>query len=94
MSIHTIDGIRINTETAKHAYELSWMDERSNEHSGDLYYLPSRKICIVYTPSQWANQHSWCSMTLEEALEQYDDYLDEDEKLELMELGGLGVVDE
>jgi hypothetical protein len=83
-----IDGHRFDTKRATHHWDLSWHDERSNEHTGDLY-RSAKGTWYVYTPSQWGNRHSWEIITPEDALDQYSRYLTNEEKTEIAEVAGL-----
>lgn len=83
----TIENHRLDTDTAT-TWDLSCYDDRSNQLSGELHCSPGG-IWYVYTPSQWANGHSWEIVTPEEALAQYDDFLTSDQKEEIAAKAGL-----
>ncbi len=83
-----IEGHRFDTTKAKAHYELRWVDDRSNVHKGELY-LSKKGTWYVYTPSQWSNMHHWEITSAEEALEAYDQYLEDEEKKEIIELAKL-----
>lgn len=80
----TIDGHHLDTEKASHHWELDYWDDH-NRHTGDVY-RSSKGTWYVYTPSQWANQHAWRIMTPANILNDYDQYLTEDEKDEIADL--------
>lgn len=84
----SIDGHHFDTAKAKRHWVLEWFDPQSNRHTGDLY-LSSSGVFYVWTPSQWANQHSWCLMSASEILANFDNYLEDHEKEEIAELGGV-----
>ena len=83
----TIEGHHFDTKKAPHHWGLSYWDGNNN-HTGDVY-LSSKGVWYVYTPSQWANQHSWMLMDASEILTEYDSYLDDEEKSEIAELANL-----
>lgn len=83
----TIDGHHFDTEKASGHWQLYNFDG-NNQHTGDLY-RSSKGTWYVWTPSQWANQHSWMLIEPSDALDQYDKYLNDDEKTEIAELAGL-----
>jgi hypothetical protein len=84
----TIDGKRFDTDKCSHSWTLERFDANSNRHTGKVYRSSAGKW-YVYTPSQWSNQHSWVLSTPEDILDHYDSYLDDNEKAEIAELGGL-----
>lgn len=91
MSVHTVDGVRFDTNKVKHKWHLHWLDNEPSQHAryaytGYVYWFPESKVCVVYT---WTNQHSWETMSMEEVLCNYDKYLKDDEKKEMMGLAGL-----
>lgn len=83
-----IDGIRLDTDKASHHWDL-WYNDGSNSFTGDVY-RSSKGTWYMYTPSQWANRHSWVLMTPEEILSAYPEYLSDGTKAEIAELAGLG----
>jgi hypothetical protein len=84
----TIDGVRLDTDKAKLHIALYWADDRSNQHTGDVY-LSSLDQWYVYTPSQWGNMHSWVLSTAAEILNDYDRYLTEEKKDAIARAGNL-----
>ena len=84
----TIDGIRLDTEKASQSWTLYWADDRSNAHSGHIY-RSSKGQWYVYTPSQWSNQHTWELSTAANILNDYDKYLNDEQKTQIAELGEL-----
>jgi hypothetical protein len=78
----SIEGHRFDTEKAKLHVQLYRLDDRSNQHTGDVY-MSSKGMWYVYTPSQWANMHSWVLMSPEEILSEYDSYLTQEQKEEI-----------
>ena len=84
----SIDSHHFDTDKAKAHWRLSWYDSNSNHHAGYVY-LSSSSVFYVYTPSQWANQHGWAIMSASEILSAYNEYLDDDEKQEIAEAGGV-----
>ena len=84
----TIDGYRFDTDKAKVFVTLYKLDEQSNQHRGEVY-MSTTGVWYVFTPSQWANRHSWMVMSPEEILNDYDSYLTEDKKAQIAEAAGL-----
>ena len=82
-----IEGYRFDTDKAAHHYGLAYWDDH-NWHNGALYQS-SNGQWYVYTPSQWANMHSWELITAAEALERYDAYLEEEDKEEISQIASL-----
>lgn len=83
----TIDGVMLDTEKAQQ-WPLSYMDERSNHHTGDVF-RSSKGTWYVFTPSQWSNRHSWVLMNPADILSEYDKYIEEEDKAEIANLAGL-----
>jgi hypothetical protein len=78
----SIDGHLFDTEKAKKEYSLADWDG-SNWHRG-VAYLSGSGIWYIKTPSQWANMHRWEILGegkegARALLEEYMDYLEEDE---------------
>ncbi len=84
----SINGHHFDTDKASHHWDLDWFDQNSNRHTGDVY-RSSKGQWYVYTPSQWSNMHYWELMSVSEILSNYDEYLEDDEKAEIAELGGV-----
>ena len=84
----SIGSSHFDTEKAKAHWDLDWFDDRSNHHTGSVH-LSSSGVFYVYTPSQWANQHGWAIMSASEILSEYDRYLEDGEKEEIAEAGGV-----
>jgi hypothetical protein len=80
--IVAIDGRRFDTAKAKAHYRLDYHDGR-NRHTGDLY-LSARGTWYVETPSQWANGHRWELIDPAVAVERYQDYLTQDEIVDIL----------
>jgi hypothetical protein len=72
-----IEGHRFDTNKAEKHYELTHFDGH-NHITGDLF-KSSKGKWYMWTPSQWANCHSWIMTSPAEILEQYRDFLKEDE---------------
>lgn len=81
----SIDGHHFNTEKATSHWRLDRFDG-SNRHMGSVY-LSSTGVFYIWTPSQWANRHSWVIMSASDILCEYDQYLGDDEKAEIAEAG-------
>ena len=84
MAIIIIEGKRLDTAKARKRWSLNYHDG-SNMHYGDLY-LSSKGTWYVYTPSQWGNGHRWELCDPAEAIEQYGQGLDDDERAEILAL--------
>ena len=84
----TIDGIRLDTEKAKFSVTLYWLDDHSNQHTGEVY-MSSQGQWYIYTPSQWGNQHRWELASPESILNDYDRYRTDEKKDQIASLGGL-----
>jgi hypothetical protein len=89
----SIDGHLFDTGKAKAKWKLELVDDGSNIHTGKLY-LSSKGTWYVYTPSQWGNCHSWLILGegkdgAEATLEQYSDYLEQDEINEIASMFGV-----
>lgn len=84
----SIDGHHFNTAKAKARWTLAWWDDHSNSHTGSVY-LSSSGVFYVLTPSQWTNRQSWVIMSATDILSEYDRYLEDDEKMEIAEAGGV-----
>ena len=84
----TIDGVRLDTAKNTHHWELFWLDESSNQHTGHVY-VSSEGQWYVYTPSQWSNMHNWELSSAVEVLNQYDRYLTEEQKTSIADVSEL-----
>lgn len=85
--IIAIDGRRFDTAKARKHYRLDHHDGR-NRHTGDLY-LSTRGTWYVETPSQWSNGHRWELVDPAVVVERYQDYLTQDEIVEILTLAKL-----
>ena len=83
----TTESYRVDTDKAKYHWNLSYWDG-NNSHHGDVY-VSKKGLWYVYTPSQWANQHSWIITTAQDILAEYDRYLTQDEKTAIAEVAGI-----
>jgi hypothetical protein len=85
--IVAIEGHRFDTAKAKRSWPLSHFDG-NNRHTGTLY-LSSKGTWYIETPSQWASGHRWELIDPQDAIERYDQYLNQDELEEILGLANL-----
>lgn len=86
-----ISGHVFDTDKAKWHASLDHFDGH-NQIYGDIYQS-STGIFYIYTPSEWANQHSWEIITPKRILEDYgsDEYLTGEEIDYIVQAGNVEV---